>query len=269
MIAGQPSALMRPQFVALDSSHLGAIAADRASGDDRRLGRVEAFEKAFNESGGILLLCWHHFQELFAYRNDEAVAQRVAYLQSLPLVAAVASFHKDDIPGGVVDLQLFEVAAAFNAPAADLVSVRDKAADGMFRLSSGADLVRPFLEHWSVFRSAFMRQEARGQEIIAISRSDFAGNSGAKVVDLLKGKARARDDIDRQFERLHERLSADIGERGDKHISDPRLAAQEFLDDTKRFGMDVIGAEGAGLQILRAFDVDPSDIGPRTKPLAR
>lgn len=255
---------MRSQFVALDSSHLGAIAADRASGDRRRLGQVEAFEKVFNETGSVLLLCFHHFQELFAHRSDEIVTQRIAYIESLPLVAIVAPFRKDGIVGSIVDLQLFEVATAFNAPAADVLSVRNNAEDGMFRLSSGADLVRPFLQQWSVFRPAFIEQEARGREIIAISRSDFAGNSDAKVVDLLRGKARTRVDTNQQFERLHERLSVDIGERGDKRIFDPKQASQAFLDDARRFDMDMTSAEGPALQILRTFDVELSEIGPKT-----
>jgi hypothetical protein len=113
-----------------------------------------AFEKGFDESGSVLLLCWHHLQELFSYRREDVVAQRVAYLQSLPMVAAVASFRKDGIIGTVIDLQSFEVAAAFNNSEADVMTVRDEAAKSMFRLTSGADLVRPFLQQWTELRQA-------------------------------------------------------------------------------------------------------------------
>jgi hypothetical protein len=112
---GVPSSqLIRPKFVALDSSHLGAVAADKATNDRTRLRRAEAFEKAFDESGSLLLLCWHHLQELFSHGREDIVAQRIAYLQSLPMVAAVASFQKEDVIGTVVDVQSFEVAAAFS-----------------------------------------------------------------------------------------------------------------------------------------------------------
>jgi hypothetical protein len=97
MSGEMPSRLIQPKFVALDSSHLGAVAADKATNDRTRLRRAEAFEKTFDESGGVLLLCWHHLQELFSHGREDIVAQRVAYLQSLPMVAAVASFQKEDV----------------------------------------------------------------------------------------------------------------------------------------------------------------------------
>jgi len=59
---GASSSLIRPKFVALDSSHLNAVAADKATTDRTRLRRAEAFERAFEESGSVLLLCWHHLQ---------------------------------------------------------------------------------------------------------------------------------------------------------------------------------------------------------------
>src|SRR5882757_9143225 len=110
-MSGAPSSrLIQPKFVALDSAHLGAVAADKATSDRTRLRRAEAFEKALEESGIVLFLCWHHLQELFSHHKEDVLAQRVAYLQSLPTVAAVASFRNDDVIGTVIDLQSFEVA---------------------------------------------------------------------------------------------------------------------------------------------------------------
>jgi hypothetical protein len=134
-----------PRYVALDSSHLGAVAADVAAKDQSCRRRAEVFAHALEASGGILLLCWHHLQELFSHRNEDVVAQRVAYLQSLPMVAAVASFRQDDTIGTVLDLQCFEIATAFKNPDADAVLVRDEAANRVFRLASGAELIQPFL----------------------------------------------------------------------------------------------------------------------------
>ena len=129
--------IVLPKFVALDSSHLVAVAADKATSDRTRLRRVEALEKAFYERGSVLLLCWHHLQELFSHSREEIVAQRVAYLQSLPMVATVASFGEKNTIGTVMDLQSFEIAVAFKNPSADVTTVRDKAAKAMFRLTSG------------------------------------------------------------------------------------------------------------------------------------
>jgi hypothetical protein len=77
-MSGTPrSKLLRPKLVALDSSHLGAVAADKATNDRTRLRRVEAFEKAFDESASVLLICRHHLQELFSHGREDIVAQRV------------------------------------------------------------------------------------------------------------------------------------------------------------------------------------------------
>ncbi|MEA2880107.1 MAG: hypothetical protein QOF14_5303 [Hyphomicrobiales bacterium] len=256
--------LVRPKFVALDSSHLGLVAADKEAKDKNRQRRAKTFEKNFEESGSVLLLCFHHVQELLSHQNDDVVARRVAFLQSLPMVAALASFRHDDTIGAVTDLQCFEAAIAFRNPAADALAVRYEAAKKMFRLGSGVDLVRPFLENWTVLRAEFARLAARSREVVAISRSGFAGNSDAKIVDLLKGKLRTPGDIHQQFENLHSRLSVDIQKRGDRRIPNPTFSSKSFLEEVKAFGMGAISTGNPGLQILQACGVDLSEIGPDT-----
>ncbi|WP_245459937.1 hypothetical protein [Mesorhizobium sp. M1B.F.Ca.ET.045.04.1.1] len=253
-----------PKFVALDSSHLGAIAGDKASKDSARVRRAEAFDQAFMETGSVLLLSWHHFQELFSHRSEEVAAQRVAYLQSLPLVASIASFQKEDIVGSVGSLQCFEIAAAFQYPAASAAVVREEAGKNMFRLTSGAELVRPFLESWTVLRNGFVHSEQRTREVVAISKSDFAGNADAKIMDLLKDRIRAPDDMLQQFQRLHGRLAEDIRQRGDKRIPDADDTSRAFIEDVIRIGAEIVRPDNPGLRILQAWGFDLSDIGPDT-----
>ncbi|ESW67202.1 hypothetical protein X771_15145 [Mesorhizobium sp. LSJC277A00] len=248
----------------MDSSHLGAIAGDKASKDSARVRRAEAFDQAFMETGSVLLLSWHHFQELFSHRSEEVAAQRVAYLQSLPLVAAIDSFLKEDIVGSVADLQSFEIAAAFQNPAASATSVREEAAKTIFRITSGAELVRPFLESWTALREGFGDSEEHTREVVAISKSSFAGNSDAKVGDLLKDGMRAPGDMLRQFQRLHRGLAADIRERGDTRIPDADHTTRAFMKDVIRVGTEVVRPDNPGLRILQAWGFDLSDIGPDT-----
>jgi hypothetical protein len=188
----------------------------------------------------------------------------MAYLQSLPMVGAVASFQKEDVIGTVVDVQSFEVAAAFDNPAGDVLRIRDEAAKGMFRLASGADLIRPFLQSWRELRQAFAEREPRSGEIVAISRSNFTDNSGEKIVDLLKGTIRSPEDIQRQFERLHGNLSTDIKDRGDKRILDAEGSSRAFLEEVQRLGMEAIRTDNPVLAILKTYGVDLSEIGPET-----
>lgn len=255
--------LIKPKFVAVDSSHLGSAAADKASKDGARRQRAAAFEKSFHEGGGVLVLCWHHFEELLSHGSEDVAAQRAAFLQSLPLAATIASFRNEDIVGSVLDVQAFEIAVAFDMPTADALMVRDQAAKRMFRLASGSDLVRPFLENWSVLRAAFIAQEQRSQQIVAISKSDFAGIRDVKIVDLLDGKLRSEADIVQRLWRLHRRLEADIRTRGDERIVDPELSSREFLEDVAHH-LGMIGADNPAVRILEIFGIGVSEIGPST-----
>ncbi|OMI09494.1 hypothetical protein BSN85_16325 [Bradyrhizobium brasilense] len=103
------------------------------------------------------------------------------------MVASIASFRNEDVVGTIVDVQSFEVAAAYNDPVAAPLTLRDDVAKCMFRFTSGADLVRPFLQSWRDVRQALAEREPRNGEIVAISRSKFTNNGSEKIVDLLKG----------------------------------------------------------------------------------
>jgi hypothetical protein len=196
--------IIRPRFVALDSSHLAAVARAKFSKDAPERQRAAAFERALEANGGILLLCWHHIQELLSHRDRDVVAHRVAFITSLPMVASIASFANDDIIGSVIDLQSREAAVAFREPKASATAIRDEAAKTMFRLGRGADLIGPFMENWDDLRAEFVRQEERQREVVAISRSDFADISNVKIADLLTGKVRKPEAVAKQFRHLHQ-----------------------------------------------------------------
>lgn len=119
-MGGTQQQLLCPQYVALDSSHLGDIARDRVSKDPERRRKAEAFQARFNASGCVLLLCWHHMQELLSHDDDEKVATRIQFMKSQPVLAVVQSMTDDSLPGSVIDLQAREVKAAFDNPSADL-----------------------------------------------------------------------------------------------------------------------------------------------------
>ncbi|MET4387524.1 hypothetical protein ABIB73_003279 [Bradyrhizobium sp. F1.4.3] len=70
--------LLTPRFIALDSSHLGDIARDRASMNSERRCAAEKFQRAFDASNNVLLLSWHHIQELLSHRDDQVVVERVS-----------------------------------------------------------------------------------------------------------------------------------------------------------------------------------------------
>jgi hypothetical protein len=106
-----PASLIRPKFVALDSSHLGRVVHDTFSTDPARRDKAAAFERAFEESGSVLLLSWHHLQELLSHENEKVIQQRFSYLASKPLVAGLKSLTDDRVVGTIIDVQAKEVAS--------------------------------------------------------------------------------------------------------------------------------------------------------------
>jgi hypothetical protein len=186
------------------------------------------------------------------------------FVRSLPMVASIASIAGDDIIGSVIDIQAAEIRIAFNEPAASVESIRDEASKALLRLVSGVEAVRAFMQTWTELGPELARQQERSREIIAISRSGFAGISHVKIVDLLKRTSRTPEEIQRQLEDLHSRLSQDIRERGDKRIPDAERTSALFLDEVNRLGMATLGTDNPALTILSLFDVDISGIGPET-----
>lgn len=256
--------LLKPRFVALDSSHLGDIARDRASMNGERKGAAEKFQRAFDASNNVLLLSWHHIQELLSHRDGQVVAERVSYLKSLPFVASVRSAHGEHVIGGIIDILAFEVEAAFNTPTMDAVEVRESVASNLLRVGSGAEIIRSFLEAWPLLKPELAQRQERDREIVAISRSGFAEVSHLKVVDLLRGKVRRPEEIRQRFSAMHGALSEDIKKRGDRRLSDAEAVSATFLESVRRFGTSALTHDNPGLRILEASGVDLSDIDENT-----
>ncbi len=255
--------ILVPKFIALDSAHLGELAKDACSADADRRKAAAAFVESLDELGGVVLLCWHHIEELLQHGGGSVVRDRVRFLQSLPMVAWIGSFGGATVPGTIADITVHEVAAAFQAPDANARAVRDAVARKVFRISSGADVIAPFLAEWGLMKAFFEHHKQRNRDIVAISRSDFAGISKTKVVDWLKGELRSPEDIVRQLERLYRRLTGDIQERGDKRIADPALSAARFLEDVRLTGVRAISRKlNPAIQFLKAMGIDVSEIGP-------
>ena len=259
-----PDSLLRSKFVALDSSHLIKVVRDTFSSDLAQRQKAAAFECAFESSGSVLLLSWHHLQELLSHENKTVIQQRFEYIASKPMVASLKSLTDASVVGGIIDVQAMEVAAAFNGPGLTLTGVRDIAAAGMFTLGSGSDIVRPFKDTWSPVSEGFARQGQRHREIVAISRSDFAGVGHLKVADLLNQAARSPEEAAQRLGQMNVRLEKDIQTRGDKRIRNPAQTSRAFIEGVARMGSEVARGPHPVLQILSMIGVDRSEIGPET-----
>jgi hypothetical protein len=252
------------KFIALDSSHLANIARERLSKDSSLRQSVAALERAIELSGHIVALSMHHFQELLVHSDAEVVAQRIAFIQSLPVVAVVRSFLGEGVAGSVFDIQAAEVTVAFQRAEATPHAIREDVRMRMFRLTTGAEAIQPFLADLPAVQAELALMAERHRNIVAISRSDFAAVSNRRVADFLDGKLRTPLDIQRNLARLDAALSADIRQYGDERIADPEGVSASFIADVHRRSLVLTDATNPGLQILAACDVEPSEITPAT-----
>lgn len=255
--------IIRPRFIALDSSHLATLARDMNSPDGARRKAATAFLESFGGSGGILVLGWHHFEELLRYGDSAVVAQRVAFFQSLPMVASIARATDDDAPGSIVDILTFEAVEAFKAPHADAVAIRDQVRRILFRCGTGRTAIAPYAVSLQQMRAEFRRREEYTREIIAISRSRYIDIGRTKVVDWLKGRWREPEDAERRLAIMSQRLADDIRQRGDKRIQNASMTATRFMDSVRsNAGMARSARKYPPPDKLLPEDVDLSEIGP-------
>jgi len=254
--------IIRPKFIALDSSHLATLAGDLCSSDGERRKAAAAFLETLTNCNGILLLCWHHFEELLRHGDDAVVDQRVKFFRSLPIVASIAPVTGDDAPGSIVDIFAFEVAEAFKDPDANTVTIRDRVRQKLFRCQTGEKAVGPFAAYLGPMREEFRRREETSREIVAISQSTYLGVGKTKMAGWLKGQWRSPEDAERRVTRMTELLADDVGQRGDKRIADPSAVAMQFMETVRAEARKAQRADEHPAAIaLLPKDVDSSEIG--------
>ena len=257
--------IIRPRFIALDSAQLGRLASDMRSRNKERRQAAIALMDRFSGSGGVILLCWHHIEELLRHRDETAVKDRIAFLQSLPMVAWIASAGPGNAPGAIIDILAFEAAEAFNAPDASATVIRDRVAKYLIRCGTGREAIQPFADHLAELQIAFRQSEERSRAIIAIAGSNYIDVGKTKVTDWRNGRWRSKEDAGRRIANMGAELAEDVQKHGDKRIEDAAHVALQFFEDVS---LRAEAAQAQGIPacdaVMLAEDVDWSDIGPDT-----
>ena len=195
------------------------------------------------------------FRGLLQHGDSNFVAQRVAFIQFLPMVATIAPVAAGDAPGSVIDILALEVAEAFKQPQADVAAIRDRVAQVIFCCGTGRAAIGPYVVSLEQLRDEFRQRAERAREIVAISRSGYTDIGKTKVAGWLKGRWRSPEDAEGRVANLTELLTEDIRQRGDKRIGDAATVAARFMESVRsNAGM------ARGLQKSRR----PTSCRPRT-----
>jgi hypothetical protein len=225
MLAAKTSILSRPRLVALDTSLLSAVARDAFSRLPGKREHALAFVNSLGKLGCVVLLCWHHIEELIAHHDSKVVTDKLAFIRSLPLFAWVSSASGDDGLGSIVDILAIEVSMALRSASA-VGTVRDHAAAKLIKFGTGEQMLRPYENYWYVLQERARSRQERTRDVVAISLSKYNDMPRIKLTDLEKAGMRRPAERDRHFDLLSERLAEDIQLRGDKRIEDPVASAE-------------------------------------------
>ena len=255
------------RLVALDSGLLANLSRDDFSRDIAARAKAMTFKKALTALGLVPLLTWHHLEELLRYKDLDVARARFRFLQSLPAVAWIAGYTDQGLPGSVVDILAYEVAAAVEHPELDASAIRDLVRPKLCVFGSGEQMLAMIDEgRWEYLRVAFEEQEKRSRAIVAISRATHFDVSQERVSTFLNGKLRSPEDTARMLAWLRRSLQDQIATRGDRRIDDPATIASDFMNEITSEGLDLLnGPPEQRIRFLEQYGVYASDIGPDTR----
>jgi len=252
------------RYVALDTSHLNSLATDKFSDDSALRARAQSFEQRLLESNSVLLLCWHHLEEMLRHGDDSLVENRVAYIRSIPYLAWVRVVDGSSSLGSVVDVMAREAFAAFNAPSSTVNEVRVAAATEMFKFGSGEDLMEPLLEWLPLMVKLFRNGEQHTKAVAAIAHSSPNPVNDLKIVDVLAMRAPSETERETRLRALEAMLSAEIRQRGDSKLRTPEAVASDHVQQAREalrvaYACSADGASVA-LTILMQQGISEEDI---------
>jgi hypothetical protein len=144
-------AIIEPKIIAPDSSHWAKWIDATISDDNARRAQALGLHERLLDLGRIPLLSWHHLEELLGVEDDQTARSRVAFIQSLPLIAWMRLPHEEagcqirarprtSSLGSIIQVLAAEAIAASES-CHDLVSIRDRARQLMLRTGPGSNAI--------------------------------------------------------------------------------------------------------------------------------
>lgn len=222
--------LIKPKFIAIDSSLLGKWAADAHSNDSQ-------LEKMANDVLGQILnqnwipvISWHHIEELIRYPDEAVVENRMKFLFDLPHVAWIWNANGSDLIGSVVDVEAAEIRVHLSSKY-DSIEKRCLSTRNLL-LRFGKLSETSIISHWRDLRPYAIGMGKEQQKIASICHIESNENNDTPL-SALKGKMNLSHEKAKQA--CQENIPKDtqkIVVRGDKRLSkhDAEAASQVFSD---------------------------------------
>lgn len=161
-------AIIKPNVIAPDSSHWAKWIDATISGDNARRAQALGLHERLLDLGRIPLLSWHHLEELLGVEDDQTARSRVAFIQSLPLIAWMRLPHEEAGLGSIIQVLAAEVVAASEG-GHDLVSIRDRVLQLMLRTGPGSDAIGSKSWVWDAMRPLLRARQPEIDMVAALS----------------------------------------------------------------------------------------------------
>ncbi|WP_165585593.1 hypothetical protein [Roseococcus sp. SYP-B2431] len=139
------------------------MSADRARRDAAR-----GLHQRLLHQGKIPFLSWHHIEELLGIEDEARARERIAFLESLPLVAWMRLPRARVGPGSITDILAAEV-MAHEAGCDTLTTVRDHVRQLLIQTGSATDAVGVEGWVWESLRPTILARRQHSGMVAALS----------------------------------------------------------------------------------------------------
>ena len=265
--------LVRPRFIAIDSSILASWARDAFATDPKLSACARDVQTSLLSANWIPIICLQHFIELARHSDLEVAAKRVDFLKSFSHIAWLGRSYGSNILGAIVDIFEAEVAVIVESPNIDFADIQGSVREKIVHCGSPTDI--EVLNDWEYLRPTLMAMAIREQEITSIVHTERAVNDDVEIAQL--GNIQINDPT--HFERLLldeiAETTEDLTGLGDPRLTDPNHTAREFLSTVASNLVEAANRGGtAADDFAEQHDVPRNDISDTTtlrqsKQLAR
>ncbi|MBB4097457.1 hypothetical protein [Sphingomonas kyeonggiensis] len=213
--------LVAARIIAPDTAHWSRWLDDAVSADPRRREAGRAMHGKLIDQGKVPLLSFHHLEELLCVESAESARQRVAYLQSLPLIAWTRMPGESNGVGAIIDILAAEV-VAITEGCSSALEVRDQVRARLMRTGSGAEAIGPDGWVWEMARLAMLNRRPHIGMVAALSDRD-ALDPKLTVGEFLAKNQNTPEDRERALAHKHAEKYREARE------SDPKRSHAEAL----------------------------------------
>ncbi|HEX8365779.1 MAG TPA: hypothetical protein VF603_10915 [Allosphingosinicella sp.] len=200
--------LTESKIIAPDSSHWAKWIDAVSSGDPIRRQAAKDFHRRLLDQGVIPLLSWHHLEELLGVEDSATARARIAFLQSLPLIAWLRLPTEQAGVGSIVEVLTAEAIAASEGHS-ELISIRDRARELLLKTGSGTEALGEESWVWEAVRPV-MRSRKGKSEILAAVGPLRLFDENRTIGELSKAVVNSPTEMHIQFRRIHARVLDEI-----------------------------------------------------------